>query len=153
MAPTAQTSLAVSTNWRGGKSRHKINFLSRTKLRRFQLPRMLRPLKKTEILIKIIIIIIQRQIKQSKKEDRDSSRWTLRIWCPKATNGTRIWTQPRPRISSKSSCLVKLGRITIITQSLAAGTTLRSNSKERRRWISRRSTIKATQATKSHRCS
>jgi len=153
MAPTAQTSLAVSTNWRGGKSRHKINFLSRTKLRRFQLPRMLRLLKKTEIIIKIIIIIIQRQIKQSKKEDQDSSRWTLKIWCPKATNGTRIWTQPRLRISSKSSYLVKLGRITIITQSLAAGTTLRSNSKERRRWISHRSTTKATQATKSHRCS
>jgi len=152
MAPTAQTSLAVSTNWRGGKSRHKINFLSRTKLRRFQLPRMLRLLKKTEILIKIIIIIIQRQIKQSKKEDRDSSRWTLRIWCPKATNGTRIWTQPRLRISSKSSYLVKLGRMPF-SQNLAAGTTLKSNNKERRRWISRKSTTKATRATISHRCS
>ena len=151
MALTAQTSLADSTNWRGGKSRHKINFHSRTKLRLFQLPRMLRLLKKTEILIKIIII--QKQIKQRKKEDLDSSRWILRIWCPKATNGTRIWTQPRLRINSKSSCLVKLGRITIITQSLAAGTTLRSNSKERRRWISRRSTTKAAQATISHRCS
>ena len=152
MAPTAQTSLAVSTNWRGGKSRHKINFLSRTKLRRFQLPRMLRLLKKTEILIKIIIIIIQRQIKQSKKEDRDSSRWTLRIWCPKATNGTRIWTQPRLRISSKSSYLVKLDRMPF-SQNLAAGTTLKSNNKERRRWISRKSTTKAAQATISHRCS
>ena len=150
MALTAQTSLADSTNWRGGKSRHKINFHSRTKLRLFQLPRMLRLLKKTEILIKIIII--QKQIKQRKKEDLDSSRWILRIWCPKATNGTRIWTQPRLRISSKSSFLVKLGRMPF-SQNLAAGTTLRSNSKERRRWISRRSTTKAAQATISHRCS
>ena len=149
MAPTAQTSLVDSTNWGGGKSRHKINFHSRTKLRLFQLPRMLRLMKKTEILIKIIII--QKQIKQRKKEDLDSFRWTLRIWCPKATNGTRIWTQPRLRISSKSSYLVKLGRMPF-SQNLAAGTTLKSNNKERRRWISRKSTTKAAQATISHRC-
>jgi len=150
MAPTAQASLADSTNRRGGKSRHKINFHSRTKLRLFQLPRMLRLMKKTEILIKIIII--QKQIKQRKKEDLDSSRWTLRIWCLKATNGTRIWTQPRLKISSKSSYLVKLGRMPF-SQNLAAGTTLKSNNKERRRWIFRKSTTKATRATISHRCS